>query len=155
MKDQEFREQEARLDTGEANAPAKPGRTDPGKKTGAGEASAGREDRPLPDNAEGLEEERDTAIDRSRGRTADGGWEANSLPKDDSGIHTEDARFVTDEHGLAVDGGSLAGNKDDFEGEVGAGVHPVPGAGDGANEGLSNDRDQLTGNPSREEQSED
>jgi hypothetical protein len=80
-----------------------------------------------------------------------GGRLGDQLPADDSGIQPQSAEALTEDGGLALDGGKLPGNRDSFEGDLDADVKSVPGAGDDANEGLSNDRTSETGNPDRAE----
>jgi hypothetical protein len=81
------------------------------------------------------------AADKATTRTSDRGEEAEHFPKDDSGIYDRGGTATTPSHGVAVEGGKLAGNQDDFEGEMG---HPVPRK---SGQGLSNDKTQDTGNP--------
>ncbi len=65
-----------------------------------------------------------------------GGNDSGNPSGADAGVRSVDeSRAVTESGGIAIEGGSLAGNKDDFEGDLGGGQHQEPGAGDRAKKG--------------------
>jgi hypothetical protein len=74
-----------------------------------------------PQNVEGVGE-----IDEGA-RLTSGGWKADGTTGD-SGTIGVDSEATTNDGGIAIDGGKLAGNIDDFEQELHEGPKPVPGA---------------------------
>ena len=64
--------------------------------------------------------------DTSVSPTADGGVQPTKNP--DQGEVGTLNEATTSDGGIAVDGGKLEGNKDDFEGEIGTRTGKVPGA---------------------------
>jgi hypothetical protein len=66
------------------------------------------------------------AVDTSSRPTPGGNQPAES-GEDTQTIGLDNAA-TTDDGGIAVDGGKLPGNHDDFEGELREGPHAVPGA---------------------------
>ena len=75
-----------------------------------------------PEDVQGVGE-----LDSGTRATADGGQQGQ-ITESDTGVVGTENLAVTDDGGIAVDGGKLPGNNDDFEDELREGPHHVPGA---------------------------
>jgi hypothetical protein len=67
------------------------------------------------------------AVDTSREKTV-GGTEVAAVSGEDTENIGLENEATTGDGGIAIDGGKLPGNKDDFEHELDEGPHAVPGA---------------------------
>jgi hypothetical protein len=74
-----------------------------------------------PQSVEGVGE-----VDESA-RLTHGGWKGQDTTTDSGTVGTNN-EATTDDGGVAIDGGKLAGNIDDFHRELQEGPRPVPGA---------------------------
>jgi hypothetical protein len=71
--------------------------------------------------------EGETAYDPNPPRTGKGGTAGDGVTNNDGGIDLN-SDATTDDSGIAIDGGKLAGNIDDFDGQLDGQVKNVPGA---------------------------